>query len=108
VNQESFMGSFAKVPIASAAGLPESTLRLNTVPKEERVFNQAVAAAAGQLNEAGYLGAGREVKYSIEQGTHTPVIQVVDSQTKEVITQWPAAYVLQLAAEMKTRAKDPG
>jgi uncharacterized FlaG/YvyC family protein len=102
------MGSLAKVPFASAAGLAETTVGLNTVANRERAFNQAAAAAASQLNQAGYLGEGREVKYSIEQGTHTPVVQVVDSQTKEVITQWPPAYLLQLAAELKKRAQETG
>ncbi len=62
-------------------------------------LNRAISAAVGKLNEAGYAGEGREVTFSIDQSTRKTVIKVIDTSTKEVITQWPPEYLLQLAAE---------
>jgi len=91
----------------SAAGETAGAPNPPTSP-ETRVLNQAVSAAVTRLNEASYLGEGREVQHSVAPGTHTPVIKVVDTQTKEVITQWPPEYLLQLAAELSARTRDSG
>jgi uncharacterized FlaG/YvyC family protein len=90
-------------PVGSLTAAGDTTAGSNPASQETRVLNQAVTAAATKLNEASYLGEGREVQHSVAPGTHTPVIKVVDTQTKEVITQWPPEYLLQLAAELKTR-----
>jgi uncharacterized FlaG/YvyC family protein len=102
------MGLFSSAPITSSSASAETTFRANPASQAERTLNLAVSAAAGQLNEASYLGEGREVQHSIAPGTHTPVVQVVDTKTKEVITQWPPEYLLQLAAELKATTKDSG
>ena len=81
-----------------ASGYPAlSDVPAPAVSPEGRAFNLAVSTAVRQLNNAGYAGAGREVTFSIDRATHQPVIKVIDSQTKEVITQFPPKYVLALA-----------
>jgi uncharacterized FlaG/YvyC family protein len=64
-----------------------------------RSLNQAVSNAVRQLNEAAYPGEGREVTFSLDRATKAPVIRVVDTATKEVISQWPSEYLLEIAAE---------
>ncbi len=50
-----------------------------------------------------YPGEGREVTFSLDPATKAPVIKVIDTATKEVISQWPPEYLLQIAAENTTR-----
>lgn len=72
-------------------------------PHVNRSLNQAVSSAVRQLNETGYPGDGREVTFSLDRVTKAPVIKVVDTATKEVISQWPSEYLLEIAAENTTR-----
>jgi uncharacterized FlaG/YvyC family protein len=101
------MSLLSTVPIGSASPPADATLR-NPESQEERALNQSVTVAVGIVNQANFLGEGREVQRSIAPGTRTPVVKVVDTKTKEVITQWPPEYVLQLAAELKGRTRDSG
>ncbi len=79
---------------------------VNATTPEERAFNLSVATAVRQLNDAGQAGEGREVTHSIDVATRLPVVKVIDSQTKEVIIQWPPKYALALAADNESQAKD--
>lgn len=72
------------------------------ISTEQAAFNRSVASAAGKVNESGILGENREVTFSVDQSTHIPVIRVIDSDTKEVIDQWPPEYLLQMAAQTKS------
>jgi len=71
---------------------------------QDRTLNAALSGAVQSLNEAGYAGTGREISLSFDPGTRRPVIEVVDSETKKVLSQWPSAYVLELAQEQKKSA----
>ena len=75
---------------------------------EERALTRSVSAAVQTLNDAGYPGAGREVAFSVDQATKSPVIQVVDTTTKEVLQQWPPEYLLQIAADAQKLTRDSG
>jgi flagellar protein FlaG len=70
---------------------------------EARALNRSVSAAVQTVNDAGYAGDGREVTFSVDQATKRPVIQVVDTSTKEVLQQWPPEYLLQIAADAETQ-----
>jgi uncharacterized FlaG/YvyC family protein len=72
---------------------------IKPVTAGERAFRQAVSTAVRQLNEQGNPGIGREVTYSIDPVSRRPVVRLIESQTKEVIAQWPNQYALELAAE---------
>ena len=78
-----------------------------TATPVDRTLTRAVSEAVGKLNDAGYAGDGREVTFSIDHSTQQPVIKVIDSVTREVITQFPPQYVLALA-EGTTGNRDSG
>jgi uncharacterized FlaG/YvyC family protein len=86
---------------------PQPAAAVHPVQTDERAFRHAVLAAVRDLNQAGYAGEGREVTYSIDPGSRKPVVRVVESETKEVITQWPAEYALAIAAE-SSQTRDSG
>jgi len=69
----------------------------------QRNLSRSVAQAVGQLNESGYAGEGREVLFSVDRSTRLPVVKVVDTNTKQVIDQWPPEYAIRLA---ESRAAD--
>ena len=71
-------------------------------------MNRSVSAAVQTLTDAGYPGNGREVTFSVDQATKRPVIQVVDTSTKEVLEQWPPEYLLQIAADVDKITRDSG
>jgi flagellar protein FlaG len=75
---------------------------------EARALNRSVSAAVQTLNDAGYAGDGREVTFAVDQTTKRPVIQVVDTSTKEVLQQWPPEYLLQVAADAEKLTRDSG
>src|SRR5689334_12798173 len=78
---------------------PSSTS--SVVSAESRALNRAVSQAVGTLNGMGYAGDDREITFSVDRQTQSPIIRVVDAQTKEVLQQWPPEYLLQIAADLK-------
>ena len=81
-----------------------------TVPRSaaDRTFVREVSNAVNNLNEAQFAGQGREVTFSFDRASRHPVIKVVDVNTKEIVSQWPAEYVLHLADGLKENARDSG
>jgi flagellar protein FlaG len=75
---------------------------------EERAFNRSVSAAVETVNNTGSAGDGREVTFSLDQATKRPVIKVIDTATREVLSQWPPEYLLQIAADAKKLTGDSG
>src|SRR4051794_9277376 len=67
--------------------------------RASRAFNQSVAGAVRSLNDIGYAGPKHEVTFSVDAASRLSVVKVIDKNTSEVIQQWPAEYVLHLAAE---------
>ncbi|HYZ83339.1 MAG TPA: flagellar protein FlaG [Bryobacteraceae bacterium] len=62
--------------------------------------------AVQQVNGAGVVGDGKELTITFEQDAKRPVLRIVDRETKEVLRQIPAEYVLRLARNYhKTIAK---
>jgi uncharacterized FlaG/YvyC family protein len=64
-----------------------------------RAITRDVADGVARLNEIEYAGQGREITFSIDRATRLPVVKMVNTNTNEVVDQWPAQYVLQLAAD---------
>ena len=94
------MSDISATPAGGSSPLPDAT---TTVSPEERSLNSSVSTAVRQLNDAGYVGKGREVTFSIDRASRQPVITVIDSQSKEVITQWPPKYLLALADDQNNK-----
>jgi uncharacterized FlaG/YvyC family protein len=80
-------------PVAAVTRAPAIALPAVQSPVSQRELRLAVA----QVNENGYAGEGREAVFSVDRATKLPVVKIIDSDTKEVINQWPAEYVLRLA-----------
>jgi hypothetical protein len=76
------------------------------VSPADRALTSAVSTAVRTLNNSGILGEGREVTFSVDRATRRPIVQVVDTSTKEVINQWPPEYALRLAQSRQTQTED--
>lgn len=63
---------------------------------ETRDIVQAVKA----VNAASSFGDNNEVSFMLDRNTKLPVIRIVNKDTKEVVEQIPAEYLLQLAQEL--------
>ena len=101
----------AQTSVTNVQAPPIPTERNTAPPRpttEERAFNLSVSAAVQTVNTAGTVGDGREVTFSVDQATKRPVIKVIDTSTKEVISQWPPEYLLQLAAESNKLTRNSG
>ena len=77
---------------------PVADVQLNPQQRAERT---ALVQATKTLNDAKSFGPTSEVTFSLDRTTHKPVLQIVDRQTREVISQLPPEYVLRMAAEVK-------
>lgn len=97
------MDPISPISANTPAAVPEPVPSPRIAP-QDRALNAALSGAVQSLNEAGYAGAGREISISLDPGTRRPVIEVVDTQTKKVLFQWPSAYVLELAQQQKNGA----
>ncbi len=105
------MGQVSAVPVTSVpAVVPVAPVQ---TPASEEVSNQravtqAVSTAVRKVNDSGYLGEGKEITFSFDRASHTPVIKVVDTETKEILHQWPSEYLLEIAAEPSRQTRDSG
>ena len=83
---------------------------VTAVPRSaaDRTFVREVSNAVNSLNQARYAGQGREVTFSFDRASRHPVIKVIDVNTKEIVSQWPAEYVLHLADGLKENARNSG
>jgi uncharacterized FlaG/YvyC family protein len=88
------------------SGIVSGSTSSTVVSPAERAFTVAVSTAVRTLNESGILGDGREVTFSVDRATRRPIVQVVDTSTKEVINQWPPEYALRLAQSNQTQTQD--
>jgi flagellar protein FlaG len=68
---------------------------------ENSAQNREVIQAVKALNAAEMFGDNNELQFQKDPQTQRMVVRIVDRQTKEVISQIPPEYVLQLVAESK-------
>jgi flagellar protein FlaG len=84
--------------INNAAALLNPTaeaLKPQPVPPAQRELIQAVKA----INAADLFGSDNELTFILDRQTRRAVVRIVNRDTKEVIQQIPAEYVLRLAEE---------
>lgn len=67
-------------------------------PPEYREVIQSVKA----LNAAEMFGQENELAFHMDRQAHRMVIQVVNRQTQEVVSQVPPEYILRLAEDLRT------
>jgi uncharacterized FlaG/YvyC family protein len=95
-------------PVASIQGAVQPLSLATSTTTQARALNRALSAAVQTVNDAGYLGSGREVTFSVDQATKVPIVKVIDTASNEVIEQWPPEYLLQFAAEAEKLTRDSG
>jgi len=94
--------------VALANTTPHASPQPDSPPSAVRELTRSVAAAVQTVNEAGFAGQGREVTFSFDQATRVPVVKVLETSTREVITQWPPEYLLRMAADARKSTRDSG
>jgi uncharacterized FlaG/YvyC family protein len=65
--------------------------------ESRRTLVQAVKA----VNAAGFFGENSELTFLFDRNSHKPVVRIINRQTREVLQQIPAEYLLRLADEVK-------
>ena len=70
---------------------------------EERVQQRQLIQAVRSMNETEFFGQSSELTFSLDPGTHKPVLKLVDKRTQEVIRQIPPEYLLRLAEDFNRR-----
>jgi len=78
------------------------TLPIDPAPKsrEQADAQQAVVAAVRALNKSELLGSDRELQFTRDSQTQKMVIQIVDSQSGDVVDQLPPETVLRILANL--------
>jgi uncharacterized FlaG/YvyC family protein len=79
-------------PISAIAPAPAALDKV----AENRDIVQAVKA----VNAASSFGDNNEVSFMLDRNTKLPVIRIINKDTKELVQQIPAEYLLQLAEEL--------
>lgn len=70
-------------------------------PAEHREIIQAVKA----LNAAEMFGQQNELLFRMDRQAHRMVIQVVNRETQEVVSQVPPEYVVRMAEDLRTPSR---
>jgi flagellar protein FlaG len=71
------------------------------VPVEKAAENREVVQAVKALNSTQMFGQENDLVFQKDPQTKRMVIKVVNRNTKDVISQIPPEYVLELAANLK-------
>lgn len=80
--------------------------RLNSLSDSATVAQERrLQAAVDTINNAAYLGTDNELQFSVDRDTHRPLTRIVNRETREVVRQIPAPYVLRLAAELRAQQR---
>jgi flagellar protein FlaG len=62
----------------------------------------ALQQALATVNSSRVLGDTNEVTFSVDPDTNKLLVRLVDKNTREVISQIPAEYLLRLARQLRT------
>ena len=72
------------------------------VPSEIASQNREVVQAVKAVNGSEMFGQDEELAFQMDSATKRLVVQVINRNTKEVISQVPAEYVLRMAQDIKS------
>jgi uncharacterized FlaG/YvyC family protein len=73
-----------------------------SVPSEIASQNREVVQAVKAVNGSEMFGQDEELDFQMDSATKRLVVQVINRNTKEVISQVPAEYVLRMAEGLKS------
>lgn len=87
----------------SILGLYQATTQAQgqVLTPRERAEQSRLIQAVKTVNQSGVFGSSDELTFSSDAETGRPVIRLINKETKEVIRQIPAEYLLRLS-------EDPG
>jgi uncharacterized FlaG/YvyC family protein len=71
------------------------------IPAERAAQNREVIQAVRAVNKSEMFGDDNMLDFQMDLSTHQMVIRVINRQTKEVIDEYPPAYILRMAAALK-------
>jgi uncharacterized FlaG/YvyC family protein len=80
---------------------PAAPATVAAVPAESNSQNRELIQAIKAVNGAEMFGERNELQFQKDPQTQRMVIRMVDRHTREVMSQIPAKYVLELAAQVK-------
>jgi uncharacterized FlaG/YvyC family protein len=83
--------------LAAAIVPPKEPVPTHYLAEDQRKLIQAVKA----VNASGMLGPENELTFVMERGSRLAVARIVNKQTREVVEQIPAEYVVRMAEELK-------
>jgi uncharacterized FlaG/YvyC family protein len=93
------------ISLQAAAVTPQSAAQATPqVSVEEAAQRRQLLQAANSVNKSGVLGQNQLV-FIMDRQTHRAVFRVVDRNTHQVVSQIPPEYVLQLAQNLGSSAK---
>ena len=75
-------------------------------PKRAPSDLPAVQNAIDTISRSGTLAGGRQLSFLIDAATKRVVVQVIDTETREVVEQIPTDQVLQMAAALSHTNSD--
>jgi uncharacterized FlaG/YvyC family protein len=81
--------------------VPSAPAQVTTAPVDRAVENREVVQAVKALNGTEMFGQDNQLRFQKDPQTKRMVVQVVNKNTGEVISQVPAEYVLRLAQDLK-------
>lgn len=73
----------------------------NEVPPQQAAENRAVIKAVKAVNQTEMFGQDNHLSFQRDPASQRMVIQVINSQTQQVVLQIPPEYVLALAEDLK-------
>lgn len=73
--------------------------------EQEQAVRQLVTAIR-EVNKSELLGQGREIAFRRDPETRQPVIQIIDQDSGDVISQLPPETVLSLAAQLDRQSPE--
>jgi uncharacterized FlaG/YvyC family protein len=79
------------------------TAPVETVPADQAAENRDVVRAVKALNASEMFGGENELTFQRDPATQRMIVRIVNRNTKEVVSQIPAEYVLRLAEDLKSR-----
>ena len=85
--------------LAAPPGVPSQTLATPPASTDQRALIQAVKA----INAPGLFGEDNELSFIMDRNSHRVIVRIVNRDTREVVRQIPAEYVLRLAEENRGR-----
>ncbi len=80
---------------------PAAPASVPTAPVEANRQDREVIQAVKALNGAELFGEQNELEFRRDPQTQRMVVRLVDRNTREVMSQIPPEYVLELAADMR-------